>query len=76
MGLPAWPRNGEVRPVLGLVRRARLENQARLSKPMGLFSYSSPARNGPKRSDPAHLARKKWAEKWVKRAGKLSLVQK
>jgi hypothetical protein len=62
------------RPVLGLARQARLENRAGPSKHAGSISCSSPARSGPKRVGPARLARKKRAEKRVKRAEKHVLV--
>jgi hypothetical protein len=44
------PGPDKARPVLGSVRRARLENRAGSSKPAGSIFCPSPARSGPKRS--------------------------
>jgi hypothetical protein len=74
MGRPARPGPGEARPVLGLARQARLENQAGPSRHAGSISCPSPARSRPKRAGPARLARKKRAEKRAMRAGKHILV--
>jgi hypothetical protein len=57
-------------------REARLENRVGPSKHACSFFCPGPARIGHKRARPAHLARKKRAEKRVKRAGKHVLVQK
>jgi hypothetical protein len=62
---PVRPGSGEARPVLGPARQARLENRAGPAKHAGSISCPSPARNGPKRTGSARLARKKRAEKHV-----------
>jgi hypothetical protein len=63
-----WPRPGEARPILGPIHQTQLENRAGPLNPRGPpFSCRSPARSGPKRTGPACLARKKQAEKRVKR---------
>jgi hypothetical protein len=72
----ARPGPGEARTVLGPACQAHLENRVRPSKPVGLIFCPSSARSGPKQAGPAHLARKKRAEKRAKRAGKHVLVQK
>jgi hypothetical protein len=54
---------GPARPALGPAHQARLENRVGPSKPMGLFSYPSLARSGPKRDGPTHLEWKKQTEK-------------
>jgi hypothetical protein len=73
-GRPARLEPGEAWPVLGPARQARLENWVGPSKHAGSISCPSPARSGPKRAEPAHLAQKKWVEKRAMRAGKHILV--